>query len=219
MGFTSGLIGAGGALAGLFGGGGASSVPLPPTFNMPNMGGAANSAYGGIGNLGQYTSMASSAMPYAQNTFQNLYNNPYAGGMQQGAGVASGLGQNAAMGAYGAGGQLMGAGQQLLPWGQQIMNTGFDPQQALYHRTQQQTQDQTRAGLEARGLDSSPYGAGVEGQTMANFNIDWQNQQLQRQAAAAGAAGGLYGQAGQGINTGAGIQNQAPPSCRHDPPR
>src|SRR5258708_36165262 len=116
--------------------------------------------------------------------------------MQQGAGVASGLGQNAAMGAYGAGGQLMGAGQQLLPWGQQIMNTGFDPQQALYHRTQQQTQDQTRAGLEARGLDSSPYGAGVEGQTMANFNIDWQNQQLQRHAAAAGAARGLDPQGG-----------------------
>src|SRR5258708_23118892 len=138
--------------------------------------------------------------------------------MQQGAGVASGLGQNAAMGAYGAGGQLMGAGQQLLPWGQQIMNTGFDPQQALYHRTQQQTQDQTRAGLEARGLDSSPYGAGVEGQTMANFNIDWQNQQLQRQAPAARTAPPPCRRTGTNVSTTAGEPNPSPRTIIHPAP-
>src|SRR5258708_20588190 len=113
MGFTSGLIGAGGALAGLFGGGGASSVPLPPTFNMPNMGGAANSAYGGVGKLGQYTSMASSAMPYAQNTFPNLYNNPHPGGMQQGAGGASGLGENPGIGASAPRGRPVGGVEPL----------------------------------------------------------------------------------------------------------
>ena len=33
----------------------------------------------------------------------------------------------------------------------------------------------------ARGLGMSPYGAGVENKALSDFNIDWQNQQLQRQ--------------------------------------
>src|SRR5262249_46318276 len=72
-----------------------------------------------------------------------------------------------------------------------IIEQGMDPQNALYGRTAQQLQDQTRAGLAARGILMDPYGAGVEGSTMSNFNIDWQNNQLQRRIAAAQAAGGL----------------------------
>jgi hypothetical protein len=52
---------------------------------------------------------------------------------------------------------------------------------------------------------------------MSNFDIDWQNQQLARQAQAAGAAGqaagtagNLYGQAGQSANTAAGLYGTAP---------
>ena len=210
MGISAGLISAGGALAGMFGGGGAGSVQLPPQFQMPNMGQAANNAFGQIGDLSQYTNLASGSLPYAQNIFQGTYNNPFAGGAQSGAGVTSGLGENAALGAYGAGANLTGAGMNMLPYASSIMNTAFDPEQTLYNRTLQQTTDQTRAGLEARGMDSTPYGAGIEGQALSNFNIDWQNQQLQRQATGAGAAGGLYGQAGQGINTGTGIMNAAP---------
>lgn len=94
------------------------------------------------------------------------------------------------------------------------LNTAFDPQQSLYDRTLQQTQEQTRAGLEARGMDMTPYGAGVEGDQLRNFNIDWQNTQLQRQgqgaqnaAALAQTASGL-GSTGAGI-LGQGVQNQA----------
>src|SRR5262249_14758970 len=76
------------------------------------------------------------------------------------------------------------------------------PQSALYGRTAQQVQDQTRAGLEARGVNNTPYGAGIEGQTMGNFNLDWQNQQLQRQIAGGQTAGGLIG-AGAGLQAGA----------------
>ncbi len=36
----------------------------------------------------------------------------------------------------------------------------------------------------------TPYGAGLEQQGNANFNMDWQNQQLQRQLAALQGAGG-----------------------------
>jgi hypothetical protein len=60
------------------------------------------------------------------------------------------------------------------------------------------------------GLASTPYGASVAGGAYGNFQNQWQNQQLGREAQAAGAAGGLVGQAGQAINTGTGIQNAAP---------
>jgi hypothetical protein len=85
-----------------------------------------------------------------------------------------------------------------------LIQQSFDPQQALYNRTVQQTQEQTRAGLEARGLDMSPYGAGVESSALSNFNIDWQNSQLQRELAGAQGVGGLA----SGIGGLAGQMNQ-----------
>ena len=86
----------------------------------------------------------------------------------------------------------------------------FDPQNALYNRTAQQTQDQTRAGLEARGVDSSPFGAGVEGQTMSNFNIDWQNNLLNREATAVQAGTTLSGAYDKALSTGVGLETIAP---------
>lgn len=77
----------------------------------------------------------------------------------------------------------------------QMLNTGFDPQKALYDRTAQQLQDQIRVGQAARGTTMSPYGAGQEAQGMSNFNIDWQNNQLGRQTQALGTFGGYGGQA------------------------
>jgi hypothetical protein len=72
---------------------------------------------------------------------------------------------------------------------QQVLNTGFDPQGALYNRTQQQVTDQQNALNSMYGLGSSAYGAGLAGQANENFNIDWQNQQLARQTQALGAYG------------------------------
>jgi hypothetical protein len=163
----------------------------------------------GIANL-PATQLGSNVLPLGQQTTSNLYNNPYAMNYQQGANTASGLGQNAALGAYGAGFNLLNAGQGLLPSAQQILQTGFDPQQALYNRTLQQVQDQSNVQNAMSGLSTSPYGAGIANQTLANFNIDWQNQQLNRQAQAAAAAGGLVGAGAGAINTGAGIANTAP---------
>ena len=42
------------------------------------------------------------------------------------------------------------------------------------------------------GLGSSPAGAGLTQQNVSNFNIDWQNAQLQRQATAAQGAGTAF---------------------------
>jgi hypothetical protein len=148
----------------------------------------------GIGGLGQFNAYQG-LFPQYQGIGQGLVGDPNAQGFQQGAGTASQLGQGAALGAYGAGGGLMGLGGQ-------IANTAFDPQSALYNRTVQQLQDQTRAGESARGIANTPYGAGLENQALGNFNIDWQNQQLQRQIQGGQAAGGLVGQ-GAGLQAGA----------------
>lgn len=79
--------------------------------------------------------------------------------------------------------------------GNQVLQTAFDPQNALYNRMQQQLTDQSRAAQYARGIQSSPYGASVENLANENFNIDWQNQQLGRQAQGLQAAQGAYGSA------------------------
>ena len=71
----------------------------------------------------------------------------------------------------------------------QLLQTGFDPQNALYNQQAGKTQDTSNAINAMYGLSQSPYGAGVAGQNQTNFNIDWQNAQLQREATALGAYG------------------------------
>lgn len=109
---------------------------------------------------------------------------------------------------YAPGQGVMGAGLNLLPYASPIMNQAFDPQNALYASTAQQTQDQVRAGEAARGIATTPYGAGLENQAMSNFNIDWQNNLLNRMATGAGAAGGLTQAGASAAGTGANIFGQ-----------
>lgn len=192
------------SLGGLFGGsgGGSGSTPqAPATYQMQNSGGADQNAYSGIGNLGQYNTYAPN-LGQAGNITQGLVNNPYAGLYQQGANATAGLGWGTGLEQLGGGSSLINAGQGMLPYAQSILQTGFDPQSALYDRTLQQTTDQARAGLAARGLTMSPYGAGVENKALSDFNIDWQNQQLNRQNTAAQGAGYLTNSAGNAINLG-----------------
>jgi hypothetical protein len=80
--------------------------------------------------------------------------------------------------------------QPLIDAGNQTYNTALDPRGELYGRTAQQVQDQSRAATSARGVGMSPYSAGVENDAMRNFNIDWQNAQLGRQATGVGAMTG-----------------------------
>lgn len=125
--------------------------------------------------------------PYAQyaqqfkDVFNTQYNNPYAQGAQQGANNAAAAYGQVGTNGLNAANQINQASMSMLPYAQQIMTTAMDPQSALYDRTLQQTQDQQRVGQAARGITMSPYGAGLENQALQNFNIDWQNNQLQRQ--------------------------------------
>jgi len=286
---AAGAMSLGGGLAGLIGGTPASQVQAPPAWQAPNMTGAANSALGGIGNLGQYNTYN---IPQYSGIAQGAINDPNAAQYQGAANFASNLGMNTALGNFGTGqniqnigqgqvntgqslgglanvvanaggsvfpmagaasnmanniynmgtnlapvanqafgaapwfmnqgnvtaaqaqplfnqsGQAFGAGASILPYMNPVLASGFDPQNALYNRTAQQVQDQTRAAEAARGVATTPYGAGVEGQTMSNFNIDWQNQQLQRQAQAAGAASDILGAGMGAFGTGGQLAGQ-----------
>lgn len=124
----------------------------------------------------------------------NLASYPKSGAAQQlvgGAQQGAQYGNQAAQGAAGFGQSLYPQAQTLMGYGNQVANLGMDPQQALYGRTLQQVQDQSRAAEAARGLGSTPYAAGLENQATRNFNIDWQNQLLNRAIQGSQAAGGL----------------------------
>jgi len=118
----------------------------------------------------------------------DLYGSPYLAAMTAAGNQAGqqygGLAQNAINTGnvmQQAGGTDLGVQTALDAAGSTAWNTALDPQQALYQRTAQQVQDQSRANTAAAGLGTSPYAAGLENQAASNFNIDWQNQQLQRQ--------------------------------------
>lgn len=198
-------LSAGSALGGIFGGTPAQSVMMPQQYNMANMYGADNSAYQGTQQLGQYNVPAQLLPQYQQIAQQNV-NNPYAQQYQQGAGTAGQFGMGAGQGMYDIGGQIAGQAAGGLPDVQALLAMGFDPQNALYARTQQQLQEQTRASQAARGIQTSPYGAGLENKAMSDFNIDWQNNQLQRGVQGAQGAGNLLNSLGQGAAGGLGLQ-------------
>jgi hypothetical protein len=147
-------------------------------------------------------------LPYYQQAFGQGYNanQAYGPGYQNAANAAgqqySNLGQaltSYGQGAYDLSANLAGAGRQ-------AYQTALDPQSALYNRTVQQLQDQTGATNSMYGLGSSAAGAGVANQALSNFNIDWQNQQLQRQLQGLQGLGTAYGQAGQLAGQGASLQ-------------
>ena len=107
----------------------------------------------------------------------------------------------------------MGQGQQLAGYGQQTLNTAFDPQQALYNQQSIQNLNNQNAINAMSGVAGTPYAAGITGQSQQNFNTNWLNQQLGRQATGLQAGGNALTQGGQlgttGLNT-IGASSNAP---------
>lgn len=171
------------------------SAPKPPTdYFKGTTGSAVNNAYGQTSSYG--------SMPnYGQQTFQQ-YQPTFAG-----ASAPSGWDPSSAVS---NGNSMVANSQQLSPYIMQLFQQGFDPQNALYGRTAHDTGEQIDAGLSKRGLDMSPYGAGVYNKGMSDFNIDWQNNQLGRATQAAGAAGGLQSTQNAGIQGGTQLAAQGP---------
>ena len=134
-------------------------------------------------------------------------------------------GQNAAgaaPGVYNQGmaqaGQVAGSGYQQVAQGllggeyaaaNQLLQTAYDPQQNLYNQQYQQMLDQQNAINSMNGVSTSPYGAGVTGQAAQNFNNQWENQQLSREAtglagytsALQGGVSDYSGVMGTGVNS------------------
>lgn len=100
-------------------------------------------------------------------------------------------------------------GQQFGQVGQQIYQNAFDPQNALRAREEQGLTDQVRAGQAARGLGNSAVGAAEENQAMGNFDINWQNNQLQRQTTGLAGLTSSLGSQTQAGQQGAQFQQQA----------
>jgi len=205
-----GAVAAGGSLmsglGGLFGNSGAQA---PPQFQMPGLGEASGGALGGIGNLNSYN-LYQPNIPQATGITQNLVNNPYAGGYLGGSVTAGGLGQLQALGQYGQGQNLINTGQSLTPYAGSVLQTGFDPQQQLYQRTLATTLGQQQAANALSGVGTTPYGAGLTDANLQNFNIDWQNAQLNRQIQALQGAGGALQTGGGLIGQGVNMQAAAP---------
>lgn len=118
---------------------------------------------------------------------------------------------NITSGAYGApaitnaGNQQLQTASQFGPYVASALGTGFDPQNQNYQVLFRQMLDQARAGEGQRGIQNTPYGAGIDAQAEQQFNMNWQQQMLQRQQQAAAIAAQLAGAQGTAAQSGAGL--------------
>lgn len=143
--------------------------------------------------------------------------NLYAPGMGQGTsynmmlggGAGGGTAAGDASNIRGLAGDMAGQFKGNLGYADQALKDAFDPQQANFKQQMADLTDQTRAGLSARGIGMSPYGAGVEGNTQGRFRNDWQDRQIGREAQGASTATGLQAQYQSGQHEAAGMYAQA----------
>ena len=171
-----------------------NNVPVN-TFQMPGMTQSAGQTTGGIQQMD--TTLQSLLQQYMPQ--MNAQTGANTAGGQAGALAATSsmpgataIGQGSMQGAQ----NLQGGAEAMLPYAAQTLQTAFDPQSQLYDKMFQQNQDMARANNSASGVGTTPYGAGVADQSSQNFNIDWANQQLGRQATGASTAEGILSGAG-----------------------
>ena len=196
---VGGMASLGGGLAGMFGGG-SSQPPVPqqeiPAY--PGVGALTGGGPQGIGSLAQYN-LGGQYMPAYQSALQTYLQNPYGPQAIQSANLFGPAAQGIAGQGMGNAGMIGGS---VGP----IMQQAFDPQQALYNRTAGQVGQAEQAQLAGSGLGQTPWGAGAYGQTMSDFNLNWNDRMLQRMLSgvqgAEGAAGSALGLGGQGLGLG-----------------
>jgi hypothetical protein len=158
------------------------------------MGAADSDLYGRIQGFGQQPNYAAMQYSNAMPAFNQVYSpsgyNPSDSNMR--------------------GDYLAKQGQGMGQYADMALQSGFDPQDAIYGRARHNLEQQTRSALEARGVNSTPYGAAVEGETMSNFNMDWADRALGRQQTGANTAATLYGQGARQISGGDDMQRTVP---------
>jgi hypothetical protein len=138
---------------------------------------------------------ATQAASNAFSGIQGLVNPTAVSGLNNAASQAIGYGQSLPGQLAPVAQQGLAAGTQqystLAPYVGQALQAGFDPQNQLYNQLFGQQQQQNLASQAMAGVGGSPYGAGLTAQGNQNFDINWQNQQLARQAQGAQTAEGL----------------------------
>jgi len=190
-----GAVGAIGSIASsassLFGGGGGGgSVPQPT--QLPDQKQEATN----------YRDIVAQMQAFGQNLPQQLYpqyqqqagqltNNPYAAPAQGGANLAAGATPQVTNMQLGGAQTAFNQGQGFSPYINQALQTGFDPQQALYAQQRQGTLDSANAINAQSGLGGTPYAASLDQNALNNFNINWQNNLLNREQTGAQTASGL----------------------------
>ena len=166
------------------------------SYLPPNLGQAAGNEMGLIPQLGNYN-LYGQNMGQAENLAQQGVNSPYYGQALGGAQQAAQGGVQQGYNAYGAANQLYGQMGQIPGLENQLVGSAFDPQNQLYQYLQAQNTNQTNADLAARGLNMSGAGAGIANQSNQLFNLNWQNNLLQRQLMGVQGVGALNQSAGQ----------------------
>jgi hypothetical protein len=76
--------------------------------------------------------------------------------------------------------------------GDAIWNAAADPRSQIHDFQRGQAIDTSRAADTSRGVAMSPYSSGNESTAVRNFEMDWQNQQLNRMRAGSQGAGQAY---------------------------
>lgn len=194
----------GSALGSIFGG---QSAPTQPNVQIyqPTGTGTADTQLQGI-NTSNYNAVTGANNPYSQlspqllQVFQSLFNNPNTGGYNAGAAASGAQSTNLGTQGVGASNALNTSALQLLPGAQQVTNLGLDPQSQLYNQQLQQTNDRANVNNAQYGL-TGQQAAGNVNQADTNFNIDWQNNELQRAIAGLGAGASAVSNAGGAANT------------------
>lgn len=198
--FVSGITS---GIGSLFGG----STPSQPNVQVYQPGGTATQDQN-LQNLlsANTTALSGSSNPYSQlspqiiQAFQQLFNNPGTAGYTAGAGNAGQALTTVGNQATAAAPQLNTAALSLLPGAASVMNMGLDPQLALYNSQLQQTNDQANVANAQYGL-TGQQAVGNLNQADKNFNMDWQNNELQRAIAGLNAGGSAITNAsGNAIN-------------------
>lgn len=184
---------------------GGSSAPTP--YQPTNQAGADQSYQSFINDLGTLQGNQSTVNTNLANQATAVQNNPYYSTAQAGANSVAQQSQGVGQNQISTGQGLTNLGGMAQPLATQIAQSAFDPQQTLYNQGYQQNLDQQNAINSMNGVSGSPYAAGVTGQSAQNFNTNWQNQQLSREATGAGAISQL-GSFASGVGTsGSNLQN------------
>lgn len=205
---SSVISGIGDVVGGIVGGAQTPNVPNISVY-QPQQPGVADK--GAIDLIGQNVANnpAATYAPNFTSTYNNLYANPGAPGYMSAAGGASGIAGNAAQQSAANSRIISGMVPTAVAYGDQVAQMGLDPQEALYNRTLQRLQDQVRVSQAARGITMSPYGANLENEALGNFNIDWQNNALDRAIKGVNAYGTAANTAGSAASTASDLNNNA----------